>query len=122
LIGLGSGLQQPTLSQPRPNATAAPELRFGELPECLDCLVMALSGASQRLVSLIQLRAQLRDGSAQKFELGALLVAQFNAPIPRLIGLSHQSLFAVRRGAPAFELERRVWLASGGVAILQGNV
>jgi ketosteroid isomerase-like protein len=49
------------------------------------------------------LSAQLRDGSAQKFELGALLVAQFNAPIPRLIGLSHQPLFAIRRGAPAFE-------------------
>jgi hypothetical protein len=51
-------------------------------------------------VRLIELRAQLRDGSAQEFELGALLVAQFDAPIPRLIGLSHRPVFAVRRRAP----------------------
>jgi hypothetical protein len=36
---------------------------------------MALSAASDRLVRLIELRAQLRDGSAQDFELGALLIA-----------------------------------------------
>jgi hypothetical protein len=62
---------------------------------------MALSAASERLVGLIELRVQLRDGSAQEFELGALLIAQFDAPIPSLIGMSHRSDFAVRRRAPA---------------------
>jgi hypothetical protein len=52
-------------------------------------------------VRLIELRAQLRDGSAQEFELGALFVAQFDAPIPSLIGLSHRPVFAVRRHPPA---------------------
>jgi hypothetical protein len=52
-------------------------------------------------VRLVELRAQLRDCSAQEFEFGALLVAQFDAPIPRLIGLSHRPVFAVRRPAPA---------------------
>src|SRR5215216_3627423 len=94
-------LQQLTFSQRRPNATAAPGPGFGELPECLACVLMALSAASERLVRLIELRAQLRDGSAQEFELGALLVAQFDAPIPSLIGLSHQPVFAVPRRPPA---------------------
>jgi hypothetical protein len=62
---------------------------------------MALSAASERLARLIELRAQLRDGSAQEFELGALLIAQVDAPIPSLIGLSHRPVFAVRRCAPA---------------------
>jgi hypothetical protein len=62
---------------------------------------MALSAAPECLVRLIELRAQLRDGAAQKFELGALLIAQIDAPIPSLIGLSHRSVFAVRRRAPA---------------------
>jgi hypothetical protein len=62
---------------------------------------MALSASRERLVCLIELRAQLRDGAAQEFEFGALLVAQFDAPIPSLIGVSHQPDFAVRPGAPA---------------------
>jgi hypothetical protein len=66
---------------------------------------MALSGASERLMRLIELRAQLRDGSAQEFELGALLIPQVDAPIPSLISLSHRSVFAVRRRAPAWEAE-----------------
>jgi hypothetical protein len=94
-------LQQPTLSQGRPNATAAPGSGFGELPECLACVLMALPAASERFVRLIEFRAELRDGSAQEFELGALLIAQFGAPIPTLTGLSHRPLFAVRRHAPA---------------------
>jgi hypothetical protein len=52
-------------------------------------------------VRLIKLRAQLRDGPAQEFELGALFIAQFDAPIPSLIGLSHRPVFAVRRHPPA---------------------
>jgi hypothetical protein len=72
---------------------------------------MALSAASERLVRLIELRAQLRDGCAQDFELGAFLIAQFDAPIPSLIGLSHRSVFAVRRRTPA-----HVLAASGGSA------
>src|SRR5215208_1680164 len=94
-------LQQLTFSQRRPNAAAAPGSGFGELPECLACFLMALSAASERLVRLIELRAQLRDGSAQQFELGALLIAQLDAPIPSLFGLSHRPVFAVRRRAPA---------------------
>jgi hypothetical protein len=62
---------------------------------------MTLPATSERLVRLIELRAQLRDGAAQKFELGVLLIAQFDAPIPSLIGLSHRPVFAVRRRAPA---------------------
>jgi hypothetical protein len=54
---------------------------------------MALSAGCKRLVRLIELHAQLRDGSAQKFELGALLIAQFDAPIPSLIDLSHRPIF-----------------------------
>ena len=94
-------LQQLTFSQRRPNAIAAPRPGFVELPKCLACVLLALSTASEGLVRLIELRAQLRDGSAQEFELGALLVAQFDAPIPSLIGLSHRPVFAVRRRAPA---------------------
>jgi hypothetical protein len=94
-------LQQLTFSQRRPNATAAPGPGFGELPECLACVLMALSAASERLVRLIESRAQLSDGSAQEFELGALLIAQFDAPIPSLIGLTHRPVFAVRRHPPA---------------------
>jgi hypothetical protein len=82
-------LQQLTFSQCPANATAAPGPGFGELPECLAGVVMALSAASERLVRLIQFRTQLRDGCTQEFELGALLIAQFDAPIPSLIGLSH---------------------------------
>jgi hypothetical protein len=57
---------------------------------------------------LIEFRAELRDGSTQDFELGALFVTQFDAPIPSLIGLSHPPLFAVRvhrpaRRAPAYQ-------------------
>jgi hypothetical protein len=62
---------------------------------------MALSAASERLVRLIEFRAQLRNGAAQQFELGALVIPQFDALIPSLIGLSHRPLFAVRRRAPA---------------------
>ena len=62
---------------------------------------MASSGASELLVRLIELGAQLRDGSAQELEFRALLVAQFDSPIPRLIDLSHRSVFAARRRAPA---------------------
>ena len=94
-------LQELTFSKCRPNSPAAPGPGFGELPECLACVLMALSAASERLVRLIELRAQLRDGCAQDFELGALLVAQFDAPIPSLIGLSHRPVFAVRRRPPA---------------------
>jgi hypothetical protein len=36
---------------------------------------MALSATCERLVCLIELRPQLRDGAAQEFEFGALLVA-----------------------------------------------
>ena len=94
-------LQQLTFSQRRPKATASPGPGFGELPECLACVLMALSAASERPVRLIELSAQLRDGCAQEFELGALLIAQFDAPIPRLIGLSHRLVFAVRCRGPA---------------------
>ena len=94
-------LQQLTFSQRRPNTTATPRPGFGELPQCLACVLMALSAGSERLVRLIELRAQLRDGSAQDFELGALLIAQFDAPIPRLIGLSHRPVFGVPRRVPA---------------------
>jgi hypothetical protein len=52
-------------------------------------------------VRLVELPAQLRNCSAQEFEFGALLVAKLDAPIPRLIGLSHRPVFAVRRPAPA---------------------
>jgi hypothetical protein len=52
-------------------------------------------------VRLVELRAQLRDSSAQEFELGALLVPQFDGPVPRLKSLSHQTVFADRRPAPA---------------------
>ena len=62
---------------------------------------MTLSAAFERLVRLIELCAQLSDGAAHELELGALLIAQFDAPIPRLIGLSHRSVFAVRRPGPA---------------------
>ena len=62
---------------------------------------MALCAASERLVRLIELRAQLRNAAAQEFELGALVIAQFDAPIPSLFGLSHRSVFAVRHPAPA---------------------
>jgi hypothetical protein len=99
--GAHCALQQPTFSQRRSNATAAPGPGFVELPKCFDCVLLALSTASEGLVRLIELRAQLRDGSAQEFEFGALLVAQFDAPIPSLIGLSHQPVFAARRRAPA---------------------
>ena len=94
-------LQQLTFSQRGSNPTAAPGPGLGELPECLACVLMALSAASERLVRLIELRAQLRDGAAQEFELGALVIAQFDAPIPCLICLSHRSVFAVRGRAPA---------------------
>jgi hypothetical protein len=50
-------LQELTFSQRRPNATAAPWPGFGELPECLACVLMALSAASECLVRLIDLRA-----------------------------------------------------------------
>ncbi|HEX6653866.1 MAG TPA: hypothetical protein VF072_14060 [Thermoleophilaceae bacterium] len=50
---------------------------------------MALSAASERLLRLIELRAQLRSGCAEQLELRALLVAQLDAPIPSLFGLSH---------------------------------
>ena len=50
---------------------------------------------------LIEFGAQLRDGCTQTFELGALLVTQFDAPIPSLIGLSHRPVFAVRVHRPA---------------------
>jgi hypothetical protein len=93
-------LQQLTFSQRPPDATAVPQPGFVELPECLDRVLLTLSTASERLVRLIELRAQLRDGSAQEFELGALLVAQFDAPIPSLIGLSHRPVFGVGRRAP----------------------
>src|SRR5215208_2989529 len=94
-------LQQLTFSQRRSNATAAPQPGFVELPECLPCVLPALSTASQGLLRLIEFGAQLRDGSTQELELGALFVAQFNAPIPRLIGLSHRLVFAVRVHRPA---------------------
>ena len=88
-------------SQRRPNATAAPRPSFVELPKRLVCVMLALSTAAERLVRLVELRAQLCDGSAQEFELGALSVAQFDPPIPSLIGLSRQPPFAVPRRAPA---------------------
>jgi tetratricopeptide (TPR) repeat protein len=50
---------------------------------------------------LLELPAQLRDGPTQELQLGTLVVAQLDAPIPRLIGLSHGRCFAVRRPAPA---------------------
>jgi len=53
-------------------------------------------------VRLIEFGAQLRDGCTQTFELGALLVTQFDAPIPSLIGLSHQPVFAARPDGPAW--------------------
>jgi hypothetical protein len=93
-------LQQLTFSQRAPNATALPRPGFVELPKCLARVLLTLSTASERLVRLIELRAQLRDGSAQEFEFGALLVAQFDAPIPCLIGLSHRQVFGVGRRAP----------------------
>ena len=96
----GAHLQELTFSQRLPHATAAPWPRFGELPECLARVLMALSATSERLVRLIDLRAQLRDGAAQGFELGALLIAQLDAPIPSLISLSHQPVFAGSRRAP----------------------
>ena len=94
-------LQQLTCSQRRPNATAAPGPGFGELPECLACVLMALSATCERLVRLIELRPQLRHVSAQDFKLEALLVAQFDTPVPSLIGLSHRPVFAARPRAPA---------------------
>lgn len=94
-------LEQLTFSQRRPNATAAPGSGFGEMCECLACVLMALSATAERFVRLIELGAQLRDGATQEFKLGALLIAQFDTPIPSLIGLSHRPVFAVRRRAPA---------------------
>ena len=98
---LVAALEQLAFSQRRSNAAAAPQPGFVELPECLPCVLLALSTASQELVRLIEFRTQLRDGSTQEFELGALFVAQFDAPIPSLIGLSHRPIFAVRVHRPA---------------------
>jgi hypothetical protein len=55
-------------------------------------------------VRLLELPAQLGDGPTQEFQLGALFVAQLDAPIPRLIGLSHGRCFAVPRPAPLNDL------------------
>jgi hypothetical protein len=52
-------------------------------------------------VRLVELPAQLRDGSTQALQFGALFVSQLYAPIPRLIGLNHGRCFAVSRPAPA---------------------
>jgi Raf kinase inhibitor-like YbhB/YbcL family protein len=50
---------------------------------------------------LVELTTQLGDGFTQELQLGAFFVAQLDAPIPRLIGLSHGRCFAFRRPAPA---------------------
>jgi hypothetical protein len=63
--------------------------------------LFALSTHSEGVVRLVELPAQLRDGPAQELQLGALVVAQLDAPIPRPIGLNHGRCFAVRRPAPA---------------------
>jgi hypothetical protein len=94
-------LQQLTFSQRSADTTATPQPGFVELPERLARVLLSLSTASERLLRLIELRAHLRDGTPQEFELGALLVAQFDAPIPSLVGLSHRPVFGVRRRAPA---------------------
>jgi hypothetical protein len=52
-------------------------------------------------VRLVELPAQLPDGSTQALQFGALFVSQLYAPIPRLIGLNHGRCFAVSRPAPA---------------------
>jgi hypothetical protein len=97
----GPNSEQLALAQRLPHPTPAPRLCSVELPERLACLVLALSGGSEVVVRMVELRTQLRDRCAQEFELGAFLVAQFDTPIPRLTSLSHRPLFAVRRPAPA---------------------
>jgi hypothetical protein len=58
-------LQQLAVAQRRPHATPAPRPDFVELPECLACVLLALSTDSEGVVRLVELSAQLRDGSAQ---------------------------------------------------------
>src|SRR5687767_10170363 len=95
------GLQQLAVAQRRPYPTPLPRPGFVELPECLACILFALSTHPEGVVRLVELPAQLRDGPTQELQLGALVVAQLDAPIPRLIGLNHGRCFAVRRPAPA---------------------
>lgn len=94
-------LQHLAVAQRPAHVTPAPRPDFVELPERLAHLLLALSACSEGVVRLVQLRAQLRDGAVQEFELVAPFVAQFDAPIPGLICLSHRSVFDIRRPAPA---------------------
>jgi hypothetical protein len=71
------------VAPPAPDAGAQPG--FIELPECLACVLFALPAHFEGVVRFVELPAQLRGGSTHEFQLGALFVAQLDAPIPRLI-------------------------------------
>jgi hypothetical protein len=92
-----NGLVLEQLAVPERRPYPAPVLRLGfiELPECL--AFFAPSTHSEGVVRLVGVPSQLRDGSTQDFQLGALFVAQLDTPIPSLIGLSHGRCFALRR-------------------------